>query len=423
MWDETWVEKLWRMAKKARELSALAVSKLRNEGRYAVGGADGLHFRISGGSRAWVLRIQIGARRSDLGLGPYPEVSLAEAREVARELRKKVRAGIDPRSEKQEVRASIAVAKARAKTFEECARAYVEVQRPGWKSEKHAKQWSATLETYAYPVFGSLPVSSVDRAVVLKVLNPIWATKTETAKRLRGRIEAVLDWAKVYGYRDGENPARWRGHLDKLLAAPSKVRKVTHHPALPYADLAAFMAELRRREGVSARALEFAILTGARSGEVRGMTWGEIDFAGKLWTVPDDRMKAGKEHRVPLSGAALAVLKKMPRISEVKYVFPAPLGGALSDMALTSVLKRMGRDGITQHGFRSTFRDWAGETTAYPREVIEHALAHQLADKAEAAYQRGDLLAKRSQLMDDWARFSSDHSKSAKSAVSESTSP
>lgn len=393
------------MAKKAKELSALAVSKLKNEGRYAVGGADGLHLRITGNSKAWVLRIKIGAKRSDLGLGPYPEVSLADARELAREHRKKVRTGVDPLAEKREARAALNVAKAKSKTFEECAKAYVESQRAGWKNEKHAKQWSATLETYAYPVFGSLPVSTVDRGMVLDVLNPIWATKTETAKRLRGRIEGVLDWAKVSGYRDGENPARWRGHLDKLLAAPSKVRKVEHHAALPYAEVGAFMAELRKRDGASARALELAILTAARSGEVRGMVWAELDLAGKVWTIPGDRMKAGKEHRVPLSDAAVAVLKAMPRIKGTEHVFAAPRGGALSDMALTAVLKRMDRIGLTQHGFRSTFRDWAGETTAYPREVIEHALAHQLADKAEAAYQRGDLLAKRTRLMADWAKF------------------
>jgi integrase len=393
------------MARKAKELSALALSKLRAEGRYAVGGVDGLHFRISGNSKAWVLRIKVGAKRRDLGLGPYPEILLGQARELALEYRRKVRSGIDPTAEKREALVALSVAQAKAKTFEDCAKAYVEAQRAGWKNEKHAKQWSATLETYAYPVFGSLPVSSVDRALVLEALSPIWATKTETAARLRGRIECVLDWAKVSGYRDGDNPARWRGHLDKLLAAPSKVRKVEHHAALPYAELGAFMAELRKREGISARALEFAILTAARSGEVRGMTWGEVNMIGRVWNIPAERMKAGKEHRVPLSHAAMAVLEAIPRIEDVEYVFPNSRGGALSDMALTAVLRRMGHAGITQHGFRSTFRDWAGETTTFQREVIEHALAHQLADASEAAYQRGDLLAKRAQLMAEWARF------------------
>jgi len=393
------------MPKKAREISALAVAKLKAQGRYAVGGADGLHLRIAGNSKAWVLRIKIGAKRHDVGLGPYPEVLLAEARELAREYRKKVRGGVDPIAEKRGARAAMDAAKARSKTFRHCAKAYLEAHSAGWKNKKHAKQWSATLETYAYPVFGSLPVSSVDRGMVLAVLNPIWTTKTETAARLRGRIECVLDWAKVSGYRDGENPARWRGHLDKLLPAPSKVRKVQHHAALPYAEISTFMAELRTRDGTSARALEFAILTVARSGEVRGMSWAEVDLPGKLWTIPADRMKAGKEHRVPLSDAALAILKSIPRIVDIEYVFPAPSGTALSDMALPGVLKRMDRGGLTQHGFRSTFRDWAGEMTAFPREVIEHALAHQLADKSEAAYQRGDLLKKRVGLMADWAEF------------------
>ncbi len=393
------------MPKRAKELSALTVARLKNEGRHAVGGVPGLHLRIAGDSRAWILRIKIGARRRDIGLGPYPEVSLAEAREDARVHRKKVRDGKDPLDEKRQIRASLREERARAITFKECAKAYIEAHKAGWRNEKHVKQWGASLETYAYPKIGALPVGAIDTGSVLDVLRPIWAHKTETASRLRGRVENILDWAKVSGYRDGENPARWRGHLDKLLPARSKVQKVEHHAALPYAEIGHFMAELRDREGTSARALEFAILTAARSSEVRGATWAEIDLVNRIWIIPADRMKAGKEHRVPLSPAAVALLKAASRIEGVDYVFPAARGGMLSDMALTSVLKRMGRAGLTQHGFRSTFRDWAGETTAYPREVIEHALAHQLKDKAEAAYQRGDLLAKRSRLMTDWARF------------------
>ena len=227
----------------------------------------------------------------------------------------------------------------------------------------------------------------------------------------------MLDWAKVNGYRDGENPARWRGHLDKLLPARSKVQKVEHHAALPYAELGAFVADLRNRDGTASRALEFGILTAARSGEVRGAKWREIDLVGKVWTIPGDRMKAGKEHRVPLSDAAVALLKAIPRVKGSDFVFPAPRGGALSDMALSAVLKRMERNGLTVHGFRSTFRDWAGETTAYPREVIEHALAHQLKDKAEAAYQRGDLLAKRARLMSDWAKYCAKATKSGENVV------
>ncbi|MFC4296188.1 tyrosine-type recombinase/integrase [Novosphingobium tardum] len=395
------------MAKKAKELSALAVQRLKEPGRYAVGGVDGLHLRIVGDSRAWVLRIKIGNRRCDIGLGPYPEVSLADARDAARDHRKKVRDGIDPLQERQQARAALRVERAKSKTFKDCAEAYVEAHKAGWKNDKHVKQWSATLETYAYPKLGALPVAAIDTGLIQDVLRPIWGVKTETASRLRGRIESVLDWAKVNGYREGENPARWRGHLDKLLPARNKVQKVEHHAALPYAEVGAFMADLRKRDGISARALEFSVLCASRSGEVRNATWAEFDLVGKVWTVPGDRMKAGKEHRIPLSDAAVALLKALPRVKGSDYVFPAPRGGVLSDMALTAVLKRMERGDLTQHGFRSTFRDWAGETTAYPREVIEHALAHQLKDKAEAAYQRGDLLTKRARLMSDWTKYCS----------------
>ena len=411
------------MPKKAKELSALAVSKLKTEGRYAVGGADGLHLRIAGASRAWVLRLAVGTRtnakgntvvhRRDIGLGSYPEVSLAEAREKARELRKQVRDGIDPIEERKVTKVRAALEAAKSKTFEECANAYIEANRAGWKNEKHVQQWQNTLATYAFPKIGQLPVAAIDTGLVLSVLQQetgedkaqLWHAKTETASRLRGRLESILDWAAFRGYREGENPARWKGHLEHELPARSKVQKVEHHAALPYAELGAFMVELRKREGLSARALEFAILTAARSGEVRGATWAEIDLPGRIWTVPAERMKAGKEHRVPLSDEAVKLLEALPRIVGNPYVFPAPRGGQLSDMALTAVLRRMERGGLTQHGFRSTFRDWAGETTAYPREVCEHALAHKLADGVEAAYQRGDLLAKRARLMADWARY------------------
>ena len=413
------------MPKKAKELSALAVSKLKTDGRYAVGGVDGLHLRVVGGSRAWVLRIAVGSRvdsdgrtsvhRRDVGLGSYPEVSLAEARDRARELRKQVRDGVDPVLKRQAVKVQSALETAKAKNFEECADAYIDANRAGWKNEKHAQQWQNTLATYVHPKFGHLPVASIDTGMVLDVLQQsvgsagqtLWLNKTETASRLRGRIESILDWATFRGYRHGNNPARWKGHLEHELPARNKVQKVEHHAALPYAEIAAFMAELRLKEGVSARALEFAILTAARSGEVRGAKWSEIDLNARIWTIPGERMKAGKEHRVPLAHEAITLLKALPREDGVNHVFLAPKGGQLSDMALTSVLRRMGRSGLTQHGFRSTFRDWAGETTAYPREVCEHALAHRLADGVEAAYQRGDLLAKRAGLMSDWARYCS----------------
>ena len=413
------------MPKKAKELSALAISKLKTDGRYAVGGADGLHLRVVGGSRAWVLRIAVGSRvdsdgrtsvhRRDVGLGSYPEVSLAEARDRARELRKQVRDGVDPVLKRQAVKVQSALETAKAKTFEECADAYIDANRAGWKNEKHAQQWQNTLATYVHPKFGHLPVASIDTGMVLDVLQQsvgsagqtLWLNKTETASRLRGRIESILDWATFRGYRHGNNPARWKGHLEHELPARNKVQKVEHHAALPYAEIAAFMAELRLKEGVSARALEFAILTAARSGEVRGAKWSEIDLDARIWTIPGERMKAGKEHRVPLANEVVTLIKALPREDGVNYVFLAPKGGQLSDMALTSVLRRMARSGLTQHGFRSTFRDWAGETTAYPREVCEHALAHRLADGVEAAYQRGDLLAKRAGLMSDWARYCS----------------
>lgn len=398
------------MPRKAKELTALAVSKLKEDGRHAVGGVAGLHLRISGVSRSWVLRLVLSSgdssspgRRADIGLGGYPEITLAEARDRARELRRKVREGVDPVAERRRVKARQVRQIEQAKTFAECAQAYLASHRASWKNAKHGQQWASTLETYANPMIGRRHVADVDTTAVLGILEPIWLTKTETASRLRGRIESVLDWATVRGFRQGENPARWKGHLDKLLPARSKVQKVEHHPALPYRDIAGFMADLATREGIAARALEFGILTAARSGEVRGARWGEFDLSARTWTIPAERMKAGKEHRVPLSSGATAILQSLPRLAGSDIVFTAPRGGILSDMTLTAVLRRMGRKDLTQHGFRSTFRDWAGETTAFPREVIEHALAHQLRDKAEAAYQRGDLLTKRSELMQAWS--------------------
>lgn len=410
------------MARKSEERSASYVSKKsKEEGLHSVGGVDGLHLRVVKGSRAWVLRVSVGTRvnsqgkrvphRRDLGLGPYPEVTLAEAREKARAIRRKVRDGIDPIAERKKAKALALLEAAKDQTFQQCAEAYIEANRAGWRNAKHVQQWQNTLATYAFPKIGRLPVAAIDTGLVLSVLQqdtgagPLWLAKTETASRLRGRMESVLDWAAFRGYRTGENPARWKGHLEHELPARSKVAKVQHHKALPYAKIGAFMAELRRCEGTGARALEFAILTAARSGEVRGATWGEIDLAGRLWTIPAGRMKAGREHRVPLSAGAVALLEALPRFEGSTYVFPAHRGGQLSDMALTAVLRRMGRGDITQHGFRSTFRDWAGETTAYPREVCEHALAHRLADGVEAAYQRGDLLTKRARLMADWGRY------------------
>ncbi len=281
----------------------------------------------------------------------------------------------------------------------------LEVKDSEMKNKKHLAQWRSTLETYAYPFIGKKAVSEITKVDLLAILEPIWLTKNETASRLRGRIETVIDYAKAKEYFEGDNPAAWKGMLKPLLPQPSKVQITKHHAALPYNQIGSFMKELRERSGVSPRALEFAILTAARSGEIRGAEWSEIDLEGKTWTIPASRMKAAKEHRVPLSDAAVALLKALPRFKGINYVFPATRKGQLSDTALLAVLKRMGYTDLTQHGFRSTFRDWAGETTNYPREVIEHALAHQLADKAEAAYQRGTLWPKRVALMDEWSGY------------------
>ncbi len=419
------------MPKKAKELSALAVSKLKAEGRHAVGGVDGLYLRIAGESRAWVLCAAMGTRinakgkevprRLNMGLGPYPEVSLAEARDKGRELRKQIREGIDPLEEKRERKAEALKQAAKRKTFEECALAYIEDKRAGWKNSKHASQWQNTLDKYAFPLIGNFQINAVDGDAVLMVLRqevegkdgkkaPLWNAKNETASRLRGRIEIVLNWAETLKYREeGKNPAAWKGNLEHVLPAPSKIQKVKHHPALPFAQVGEFMTELATRDGISARALEFAILTAARSGEVRGATWDEIDWTARKWIVPAHRMKREREHEVPLSDAAYSLLETMrkQRIVGTNLIFPAPRGGKLTDMALGAVLKRMGRDDITAHGFRSTFRDWAGEKTTHKREVIEHALAHKLKDKAEAAYHRGTLLPKRAKLMQDWADYCS----------------
>lgn len=393
------------MGRIAKELNALAVSRLTKAGLHFVGGVSGLALQITpSNAKSWILRTMIGGKRRDMGLGGYPSVTLAGAREAARVTRVKIKCGIDPIEENRAARSSLAAARASAITFEQCATAFIAAKEPEWKNAKHAAQWRSTLEAHAFPVIGKLIVRDVALPHILQILEPIWTCKTETASRLRGRIEKVLDYATSKGYRSGDNPARWRGHLDNLLATPRKVAKVEHHPALPYGDMGRFMAELRLQPGSGARALEFAILTVVRSGEVRRASWLEIDLDTATWTIPADRMKAGKEHRIPLSTSALALLRSLPRVDGSTLIFPNAKGNALSDMTLTAVLRRMKIE-ITVHGFRSTFRDWAGETTAYPREVIEHALAHQLKDKAEAAYARGTLFDKRHQLMDDWAAF------------------
>lgn len=384
-------------------LSATKINSLTERGYYADGG--GLYFRVSEfNTKLWAFRYTRVSKAREMGLGAFPDVTLKEARERASEARKLLRNDIDPIEQRQAAKSAMIASRAAALTFDQCAATYIAAHRSGWKNAKHADQWVNTIRTYASPIFGTVGVNLIDTAILIKVLEPIWTTKTETASRLRGRIESMLDWATVRGYRKGDNPARWKGHLDKLLAPPSKVRKIEHHAALPYTEVGGFMVELRQQGGMGARALEFAIITVARSGEVRGATWAEIDMNSAVWTIPAGRMKAGREHRIPLSDAAVVLLRALPRIDGCELLFPNTKSTELSDMTLTAVLRRMSRP-VTAHGFRSTFRDWAGETTAYPREVIEHALAHQLKDKAEAAYARGTLFDKRRRLMTDWTKY------------------
>ena len=349
------------------------------------------------GARSWILRYQLNGKRRDMGLGRWPETTLAMARDRALEVRREMDATRrDPIAERR---------RTKGMPFKAAAEALIESKRPGWRNAKHAAQWGATLATYVYPKLGALDVRAIDTQDVMAVLRPVWGAKPETASRVRQRIEAVLDYATVMGARIGDNPARWKGHLEALLPKPSTVRQVEHHAALDWRDAPAFMVELAGREGIATKALAFAILTAARSGEVRGMTWGEVDTADKVWTVPASRIKAGKEHRVPLTPAALALLGDPGKPEALVFPAPSDPKKPMSDMTLTAVLRRMGRGDLTAHGFRSTFRDWAGETTAHPREVIEAALAHRLRDKAEAAYARGDLFVKRRRLMEDWADF------------------
>lgn len=359
-------------------------------------------------SKSWSFRYRdrTTGKPRELGLGPYPDVSLEVARVKAGELRGLLRDGKDPKVERDAQRAKTKAASVKGLTFDQAAAACIADLRAGWKNQKHAAQWANTLDTYASPVLGSLPVSEIDLPLIRKVLDPIWLTKNETASRVRQRIESVLAWATVSGCRTGENPARWRGHLDHLLPKPSKVQKKEHHAALPYSEIGTFLAALHRRSGVAAMALEFTILTAARTGEVISASWDEVDLKKRIWTVPPERMKAGKEHTVPLSPRAAEILQTLNRTKTGPFIFPGLKSDLpLSNMAMNATLKRMERTDITVHGFRSTFRDWAGEQTHHPRELIEHALAHQLKDKAEAAYARSTMPEKRRALMEEWATF------------------
>ena len=351
----------------------------------------------------------LNGKAREMGFGGLHKVGLADARKKAGDARLLLSEGLDPITQRhlnEKRRAAVEKrATSRSITFDQCAEAYIGAHEISWKNEKHRQQWRNTLATYVSPVFGSVPVQAVDTDHIVKVIEPIWSKKTETARRLRGRIEVILDWAKVRGFRNGENPARWRGHMSHLLPARTKVRAVMHHAALPCNQIPSFMAELRRVEGSGTAALEFLILTAARTGEVIYARWSEVDLKKRVWVVPPERMKGYREHRVPLSKAAMLALN---RIKELKglYLFPGRTPDTpLSNMALLMTLGRMDRGHITAHGFRSTFRDWAAEQTNFPNEVVEMALAHAVASKTEAAYRRSDLFDKRRRLMDAWAEY------------------
>ena len=371
----------------------------------------GLYAQVSKGGASWIYRYRVDKRRiREMGLGSLDLYGLSEARGLALDARRLRHQGRDPIEARRAAKAQARLEAAKSVTFQQCADALLAAKRPGWRSPVHRRQWEMTLREYAGPALGALPVQSIDTALVMKVIEPIWTEKPETASRLRGRIEAVLDWATAREYRQGENPARWRGHLDKLLPARSKVRRVEHHPALPYSELPAFMADLRRRDGISARAFEFLVLTAARAGEVIGARWSEVNLADATWTVPATRMKAGKEHRAPLSARALAILQEMqalrPAGDNDALVFPGGRPGKpLHNTAIWEVLQGMDHGDITTHGFRSSFRDWAAERTNYPDHVVEQALAHVIGSAVERAYRRTDVFEQRRRLMDAFAEF------------------
>jgi len=396
------------------KLTTKAVSNKKTSGLYSDGG--GLYLRVTThGGKFWVFRFMLNGKAREMGLGAEHTVTLANARDKAQECRKLLSEGIDPIELRDMDEAQKRLKAARTQTFKACAEAYIDAHKESWRNAKHASQWVNTLATYVYPVFGEIPVQDVDTALIMKVLEPLWKKKAETASRIRGRIEAILDWASVREYRKGDNPARWRGHLENLLPRRSKVQRIEHQPALPYDRIGHFMATLKDQEGSASLALAFTILTASRTSETIGAAWDEIDLQKKLWTIPASRIKGGREHRVPLSEPALDILKELqkqrglinPKSEKVKndWVFTGQRKGKpLSNMAMLALLKRMKRTDITVHGFRSTFRDWAAEQTAYPREIVEACLAHASGDKVERAYLRTDFFDRRRQLMDVWGR-------------------
>jgi integrase len=390
-------------------LSALAVART-TLGLHADGA--GLYLQVTKGAgghlnRSWLFRYTTPGSTNErwMGLGPTHTVSLAEARQAAQEARKLRLQGVDPLEHRKAQRDSLALAQATSITFDQAAAQYIDAHRAGWKTGLHAAEWESSLRRFVSPTLGKLPVSAIDIGLVMRVLQPIWGDIPETASRVRGRIESILDWAGVHGYRKGENPARWRGKLDHLLPRPSKVKPTVHHAALPYDDISAFLVELRKQDGIARLALEFIVLTAARSGEALGAEWAEFDLDKKLWVIPANRMKGGREHRVPLCDRALEILRELEALRVNEYVFMGVRQPHIGNQALHNLLERMGRDEVTPHGFRSTFRDWCGERTSFPREVAEQALAHAIENETEAAYRRGDALEKRRRLMDTWGEY------------------
>ena len=417
------------MPKIVQPMTALAVSKLKIIGFHAVGGVAGLGIQIRQSSsseaalvRSWIMRVMIGNQRVPLGLGSYPQVSVAKAREIALQYVDDIKNGIDPRAKKKALKSALLKSKDKTKTFEECAKAYMAAHASDYRNEKHRKQWEATLQTYAYPYLGKLLVSDITMKDVLKTLNQpfkdiatktsgtFWTMRTETAKRVQGRIKTIFDYAIVSEYRNSINPATWTGYLETQLAKPTKIQKVEHHPAVPYEEVGDFMAKLRAKNSISAKALEFLIMTGVRSGSVRDSEWSEIDFDNKIWNIPPGHTKTNQPHRVPLPPQAISLLKGLPVIDGNPRIFPSPQGVSLSDSTLSKLMRDMRTNGEfhsvgVPHGFRSTFRDWAADRTKYPDDIRKVATMHEIGDAVQQAYQRTDLLEKRRRLMTEWANF------------------
>lgn len=411
------------MPRRSTELKAIEVKRLSSRGRYAVGGVQGLYLNITDtGAKSWILRVMVNGNRRHIGLGAFADVTLAEAREIARDMRKKIAIGIDPIEERQQARLAARAEQRQGLLFADAFERYYSEKLEGeLKNPKHREQWRSTLTTYAYPLIGQTPVEQITVGDVLGILAPIWTEKTETATRVRQRIERVLDWSSAMGHRTGPNPARWKGSLQQMLPSPAKVKSIVHQPAIAIDEIANWFSILQTREGLAARALAFLALNASRSQEIRKARWEEISFDQAVWLIPAEHMKMKTPHRVPLSPLAAQLLQETPRFEGCSLIFPSPRMGEMSDATLSAVMKRMHhaeveRGGIgfldpvskrpaVPHGLRSTFRDWAAERTDHPREMAEIALAHEMGNDVERAYRRGDMLEKRRRMMEDWAGF------------------